>query len=126
MAQHNAALAHAIAVLAERIERESKEDWRRNAFTGLGLRYAVEMLLQHLVPLSDATPATPPAIESAAAKMPPDLAERYRKPAGFGHMRAFSLIAEIGQAPYPKGRSRTPTGIGCLTNGASCPARMHG
>ena len=46
-------------------------------------------------------PATPPAIENAAARMPPDLAERYRKPAGFGHMRAFSLIADIEQAPLP-------------------------
>src|SRR5262245_22199126 len=45
MAQHNAALARAVGLLAERIERESKESWRHDPFTGMALRYAVEMLL---------------------------------------------------------------------------------
>src|SRR5215470_5538220 len=36
MASHNVALAHAIALLAERIERETKGNWRRDSFTGLG------------------------------------------------------------------------------------------
>jgi hypothetical protein len=87
--------------LAERIERETQQDWRRDAFTGLALCYAVEMFLQHFAPAADGTPAVPPAVEQAVAKMLAEFAERYRKPAGLGHLCAHSLITEIKQAPTP-------------------------
>jgi hypothetical protein len=96
---HNRALGRAIAMLAERIERETQKDWRRDAYTGLALCSAVEMVLQHFAPASEGPPPIPPAIEMAAAKMPPDFAERYRKPAGFGHLRGFNFIGEIEHAP---------------------------
>jgi hypothetical protein len=98
---HNRALGHAMAVLAERIERETQQDWRRDAFTGLALCYAVEMFLQHFAPAADGAPTVPPAVEQAVAKMLAEFAERYRKPAGLGHLCAHSLITEIKQAPTP-------------------------
>ena len=98
---HNRALGHAITMLADRIERETQEDWRRDAFTGLALCYAVEMFLQHFAPAAEGAHAIPPAIETAAAKMRPDFADRYRMPMAFGQMRGSNFIIEIEQAPTP-------------------------
>lgn len=94
----NVALASAVALLAENIESGTKEAWLDDQFTGLALRYAVEALLFHFAPTPEGTPAIPRAIDDAAAKMPPEFAERFRKPAGFGHTLAFNLIHEIEQA----------------------------
>ncbi len=94
----NLAVATAVALLAENIERDAKKNWRDDPFTGLALRYAVEALLFHFAPSPEGTPAVPPAIDEEASKMPPEFAERFRKPAGFGHMLAYNLIHEIEQA----------------------------
>ena len=66
----------------------------------MALRYAVEALLYHYAPTPppDGAPAIPSGIEQAAGKMPPEFAERFRKPAGFGHLLAYNLILEIEQA----------------------------
>jgi hypothetical protein len=100
--RRNRALAGAIALVAERIEKRTGMSWREDPFTGLALRYAIDALALHFVPIGDSTPAIPTTIEAAAAKMPPEFAERYRKPAGFGHTQAFNLITEIEQAMSPK------------------------
>src|SRR5262245_33481796 len=77
VAIHNAALAHAIALLAERIEEEVKEDWRRNPFAAMALLAAIDMLLHHFATF-EPEPKTPPPIEASAAKRPPEIAGRYR------------------------------------------------
>jgi hypothetical protein len=94
----NHSLACAVAILAERIEQAAGESWRQDQFTGLALRYAVEALLFHFAPTPEGVPAVPPAVEKAAEKMPPEFAERFRKPAGLGHTLAFNLIQELEQA----------------------------
>jgi hypothetical protein len=94
----NHSLACAVAILAERIEQAAGERWRQDQFTGLALRYAVEALLFHFAPTPEGVPAVPPAVEKAAEKMPPEFAERFRKPAGLGHTLAFNLIQELEQA----------------------------
>jgi hypothetical protein len=97
----NQALACAIGILAESIERDTKKDWRTDTFTGTALRHAVEALLFHFAPMPENTPPIPPAIQEAADKMPPMFAEQFRKPAGFGHVLAYNLILEIEQAAPP-------------------------
>jgi hypothetical protein len=96
----NNALAAAVALLAENIEGGTKENWREDQWTGMALRYAVEALLFHFAPTppAEGNPGIPAAIEQAAAKMPVEFAERFRKPAGFGHLLAYNLILEIEQA----------------------------
>jgi hypothetical protein len=97
-APRNNALAAAVALLAENIEDGTKKKWRDDQWTGMALRYAVEALLFHFAPTPEGTPAVPSAVEEAAAKMPPEFAERFRKPAGFAHILAYNLILEIDQA----------------------------
>ncbi len=98
-AARNRAIAFIIGNVAEGIEKQTGQSWRRDVFTSMALRYAVEAILFHLAPGTEENPALPPAVEKQAAKMPNEFADRYRRPAGFGHMRAYSLIAEIEAAP---------------------------
>jgi len=97
-APRNTALAAAVALLAKNIETATAQSWREDQWTGMALRYAIEALLFHFVPTPEGTPAIPSAIDEAANKMPPDFAERFRKPAGLGHMLAYNLINELEQA----------------------------
>lgn len=82
----------------------------------MALRYAIETVLFHFAPGigTEERPEIPPAVEAMSAKMPGEFAERYRRPAGFGHMRAYSLITEIENRPRP-GKEHTemtvPIGI---------------
>jgi len=101
--EHNRALGHAVVILAERIERETEKDWRRDPYTGQALCHAVGMMLQYFAAAAAADPpAVPTAIEKKAAKLiAPDFAEHYRKPARFGHLRGLNLVTEIEQAPRP-------------------------
>jgi hypothetical protein len=94
----NRALAFTVATLASRVEEETGLNWREDAFTGTALRYAVEMLLTFLAAEFQSEPKIPPAVETAASKLPQGLAEQYRKPAGVGHMLAYNLTREIEQA----------------------------
>jgi hypothetical protein len=95
---HNRAIACAINLLAENIERGTGKSWRRDPWTAQAFRSAVDTLLFHFTPMSDANQAVPPAIENAAAKMPPELTKSYLTPTGFSHFPAFTLIKEIEQA----------------------------
>jgi len=95
----NSALANAIEVLVENIERDTNKSWRDDVWTGLAVRYAVETLLFHYAPTPpEGTVAVPPAVDEAAGKMPPEFAQRFRTPAGFAHTLAYNLILEIQQS----------------------------
>jgi hypothetical protein len=96
--QRNQALARAIAFLAENIERETGRGWRDDAFTGQALRYAVEALLFHFAPTPQDSLMIPTPIEARASKMPQEFAERYRTPAGLGHLAAYAMICEVESA----------------------------
>jgi hypothetical protein len=95
----NRAIAAIIGNLAEGIEQQTGENWRTDIFTSMALRYAVEAVLFHLAPGTEENPAIPPAVEKQSAKMPGEFADSYRRPAGLGHMRAYSLINEIENRP---------------------------
>jgi hypothetical protein len=95
----NRAIAAIIGGLAEGIEQQTGKSWRTDIFTSMAMRYAVEAVLFHLAPGTEENPAIPPAVEKQAAKMSGEFADRYRRPAGLGHMRAYSLIAEIESRP---------------------------
>src|SRR5262249_466350 len=98
----NNALAAAIALLAQNVEEPPKRAWLAAEWTGKALRDAVEALLFHYAPTPEEQDGKlPAAVDQAAAKMPPEFAERFRKPAGFGHFMAFRLINEIKQATSP-------------------------
>jgi hypothetical protein len=96
----NYAIARAVAMLAENIERRTQRNWRDDQWTGQALRYAVEALVYHYAPTppTEGAPAVPSAIEQAAGKMPPEFAERFSTTPGFGHTLAQFLIQEIEQA----------------------------
>jgi hypothetical protein len=94
----NQALGRAITILAENIERDTGRSWRDDAFTGQSLRYAVEALLFHFTPTLPDPLTLPKPVDDRAAKMPEEFADRYRTPAGLGHMAAFAMIAEIESA----------------------------
>lgn len=95
----NTALAWAVGQIAERIENETRKSWRDDAYTGMALLHATEILLVRLVAGTKTDPPVPSAIEKAASKMPPEFAERFRKPAGLGQLLAYNLILEIETAP---------------------------
>jgi hypothetical protein len=96
----NRALAHLIARQAEGIERDTGKSWLDDPFTGQALRYAIDALVFHFAPTPE-QPAVPPAIEEAAARMLPEIATRYRTPAGLGHIAATHLITEIELSANP-------------------------
>ena len=96
----NNALAAALVLLAENIERDTKKSWRDDPWVGFALANGVEHLVRYFAPapVSEGMPPTPPAVEQAAAKMHRDDAEHFCKFAGFGRMQAQFLIREIEQA----------------------------
>ena len=98
--RRNEALAHTVALLAEVIEQDTARSWLDDPFTGLALRHAVQLVAYHFASMSTGAPEIPTAITEAAFKMPPDFAERYRTPEGFGSLKAFGLINEIDMRRY--------------------------
>jgi hypothetical protein len=98
----NHAVAEAVLYLAEGIELATGESWRKDVFTSMALRAAVEAVLFYFGPGTEEHPTVPPELEKYAAKMPPAFAEQYRDPVGFGHLRASGLVNEIEQSrPRP-------------------------
>jgi hypothetical protein len=94
----NRALAHAVELLAEQIEGETKKSWRDDAFTAQALPHGIIHLLGHFAPAHKKDAPVPRAIKDAAAKMPPAFAEHFCSPEGFAGQIAFRLIGEIKQA----------------------------
>jgi hypothetical protein len=94
----NQALAAMVAELAEIVERDTGKSWQDDPWAGEALRFLIDAALFHFSPTPEDVPAIPKAIEQAAAKMPPELAEWFCKPKGYGLTRAQFAIAEIEQA----------------------------
>jgi hypothetical protein len=97
-APRNFSLACAVALIAEKIERETQKSWRDDQFTRQALAYAIETLLAYIAPDVKNAPPIPPAIEAAAAKRPSPFAEQFRTTDGVGFFLASNLINEIEQA----------------------------
>jgi hypothetical protein len=95
----NNALAAALVLLAENIERDTKKSWLDDPWVGFALANGVEHLVRYFTPApaAEGTPPTPKAVEELAEKMG-ELREQFRKPHWFGLMQAPFLIREIEQA----------------------------
>jgi hypothetical protein len=95
----NKALAAALVLLAENIERDTKKSWLDDPWAGFALANGVEHLVRYFAPAptAEGTPPTPKAVEELAEKMG-ELREQFRKPHGFGRLQAQFLIREIEQA----------------------------
>jgi hypothetical protein len=93
--RRNQALARAIVLVAENLERNTGQPWNEDAFTGQALRYATETLLFRFGPTPTDSLVVPPAVEALANTMPPDFAQRYRTPAEVGHLAALGIINEL-------------------------------
>ena len=67
----NGALATAVALLAENIERDAKKSWSDDPWVGFALANGVENLVRYFAPapVSEDMPPAPPAVEEAAAKL---------------------------------------------------------
>jgi predicted transcriptional regulator len=97
---HVGALAHAITLLVEAIERATGKRWHEDAFTGEALRHAVEALIFYFAPTPDGKPVSVPApVEEAAMRMPPGMRDRARTAADVGTAQAGMLITLIQNAP---------------------------
>jgi len=94
----NRALAHAVELLAQQIEGETKKSWRDDAFTAQALLQGISYLLGHFAPAYKKNVPVPRAIKDAAAKMSPVHAKHFCSPEGFAHLMAFKLIGEIHDA----------------------------
>jgi hypothetical protein len=100
----NVALAAAVALLAENIERDAKKSWRDDPWVGFALANGVENLVRYFAPapVSEDMPPAPAAVEEAAAKWSSDeIAQQFRKPHAYGRIQAQFLIREIEQAASP-------------------------
>jgi hypothetical protein len=91
------ALAEAISMVADNIERATENTWENNAFTAAALRHGLEFLLSHFAP--PGAPTVPPKITETAAKIPPELGERYKTPYELGLIEAGRVITAIETAP---------------------------
>jgi hypothetical protein len=87
------ALGEAIAMLLQSIERATNSLWRDDAFTCSALQHGIEAMMVHFGPRE--TPTVPPSVKTAAAEMPPALAERYSSPKGVGETEAGRVITWI-------------------------------
>jgi hypothetical protein len=99
--RRNRALGQSIARLAEGIERDTGKSWLDDPFTGQALRCAIDALIFHFAPPLEQVSTVPPAVAEASGKMLPEIAARYRTPAGLGHIVATHLITEIELSARP-------------------------
>jgi hypothetical protein len=98
---HVAALAHAVTLVTQALERTTEKRWHEDAFTGEALRNAVEFLIFHFALTPDGTRPVPipPRVEEAASRMPPAMRERARTAAEVGTSQAGMVITLIENAP---------------------------
>jgi predicted transcriptional regulator len=96
---HIGALTHAVALLAEAVERTTGKRWHEDAFTGEAVRHGVERLVFHFAPAPDGTMPVPPRVEEAAMRMPPPMRDRARTAADVGTSQAGMIITLIENAP---------------------------
>jgi uncharacterized protein (DUF1778 family) len=100
--RRNQALGHAIGFMAEELEKVTGRIWLDDPFTGRALWHAAEAFVFYCAPpLTNQSADVPPLVVQSAAKMPAELAQRFRTPSGFGHMSAHFIINQIEQAARP-------------------------
>jgi predicted transcriptional regulator len=97
--RHVAALAHAVTILVEGVERATGKGWHEDAFTGEALRHAVEFLISHFATEATRPVPIPSRVEEAASRMPPAWRERARTAADVGMTQAGWVITLIESAP---------------------------
>ena len=91
--RHIRALARAIALLTQQVERATGKCWRDDPFTGEALRHAIEFLISHYAP--HGAIEVPAPVEAAAARVPPVARDSCLTPVGVGNTQAGWLIAWI-------------------------------
>jgi hypothetical protein len=91
--RHIRALAEAVALLAQQVERATGKCWRDDPFTGEALRHAIEFLISHYRP--QGAIEVPAPVAAAAAKVPPAARDSALTPFGVGHNQAGWLISWI-------------------------------
>jgi hypothetical protein len=94
---HVRGLAHAITLLIRTMEGTTQGRWLDDPFTCQAVRLGIETLLFHFGP--QGAPAVPASVAAASAKMPPEAADRFQTPSGFGERKAFDLVAQIESVP---------------------------
>ena len=87
---HVRALAEAVALIAQQVERATGKHWNEDSFTGQALQHAMQFLISHFAP-HDA-PVVPQNIEAAATL---HIEGRDRTPATIGETEAGHVIAWI-------------------------------
>jgi hypothetical protein len=92
---HIKAAGELTKLAAEEIERVTGAHWLTDRFTADAVRHAVDQVLSHFAPPTDAELRLPPGIEQSVAVMPSELGEAYKRPASLGLMEALRLIALI-------------------------------
>jgi hypothetical protein len=98
---HVAALAHALTILVEAVERATGKRWHEDAFTGEALRHAVDFLVSHFATEGTRPVPIPSRVEETARRMPPALRDRARTTADVGLTQAGWVITLIESAPAP-------------------------
>jgi hypothetical protein len=101
--RRNEALACAITLMVEEIEKGTGRSWLEDPFTGLAVRYAIEHFAFFCAAPSTGSADPPPTVVDAAASMPSLYAEQFCKPPGFGHTHAHFIITQIQGAARPPG-----------------------
>jgi hypothetical protein len=90
---HIRALGEAVTLVAQYIERATKQKWNEDAFTGEALRQGCTSLIAHFAPRG--TPVTPRPIKEAASRLPGNAAETYSDASGVGVIEVGKVIASI-------------------------------
>jgi hypothetical protein len=91
--RHFRALAKAIALLTQQVERATGKCWRDDSFTGEALRHAIEFLISHYAP--HGAIEVPAPVAAAAARVPPAARDSSLTPIGVGNSQAGWLISWI-------------------------------
>jgi hypothetical protein len=96
---HVRGLAHAITLAISTIERATRRRWLDDSFTCEAVRLGIETLLFHFSP--QGAPAVPASVAAASARMPAELAERYRTPVGLAQIETYGLVTQIETVHEP-------------------------
>jgi hypothetical protein len=115
------ALAAAITLTIEGIERTTDERWNANAFTTAAVVPAISFLVSHFG--AQGTPTVPAAVERRATRFPADYAAKYREPAEVGEVEAGWVIMKIESRRPLITDGVPPPGVDVIDNYA--PAEMR-
>jgi hypothetical protein len=96
----NNALAAALVLLAENIERDTKKSWLDDPWVGFALANGVEHLVRYFTPgpAAEGTPPTPKAVEELAKT---SFANNSESLTGLGSCRPHSLFVRLSRLHRP-------------------------